>query len=117
MDFDKEMERALMADGEKLRALTGEDHGPWDLDDFALADEHRAELESLAAGYEASEYAETLLLKALQPHIDAFHADDRSDFTMRQLRISNDARANARRSGKSAKAIRAALRLLTGPTP
>jgi hypothetical protein len=24
-----EMERALEADGEKLRQLTGEDHGPW----------------------------------------------------------------------------------------
>jgi len=29
MDWDKEMEAALIADGEKLRALTGEDHGPW----------------------------------------------------------------------------------------
>lgn len=29
MDWDKEMERALIADGEKLRALTGKDHGPW----------------------------------------------------------------------------------------
>ena len=28
MTFDKEMEAALIADGEKLRALTGEDHGP-----------------------------------------------------------------------------------------
>lgn len=26
--MDKEMQRALEADGEKLRALTGEDHGP-----------------------------------------------------------------------------------------
>jgi len=26
--MDKEMMRALEADGEKLRALTGEDHGP-----------------------------------------------------------------------------------------
>jgi len=31
MDWDKKMEAALIADGEKLRALTGEDHGPWDL--------------------------------------------------------------------------------------
>lgn len=29
MAFDQEMEAALIADGEKLRALTGEDHGPW----------------------------------------------------------------------------------------
>lgn len=29
MDFDKEMEAALIADGEKLRELTGQDHGPW----------------------------------------------------------------------------------------
>lgn len=28
-DFDREMQRALEADGEKLRQLTGEDHGPW----------------------------------------------------------------------------------------
>lgn len=34
MNWDREMERALEADGEKLRQLTGEDHGP-----FALADE------------------------------------------------------------------------------
>jgi hypothetical protein len=26
--MDKEMQRALEADGEKLRGLTGEDHGP-----------------------------------------------------------------------------------------
>ncbi len=26
--MDKEMQKALEADGEKLRALTGEDHGP-----------------------------------------------------------------------------------------
>lgn len=26
---DREMEEALSADGEKLRGLTGEDHGPW----------------------------------------------------------------------------------------
>lgn len=29
MSADREMERALEADGEKLRQLTGEDHGPW----------------------------------------------------------------------------------------
>lgn len=27
--FDKEMQAALIADGEKLAALTGEDHGPY----------------------------------------------------------------------------------------
>ena len=31
MNWDREMERALKADGEKLRQLTGEDHGPWGL--------------------------------------------------------------------------------------
>lgn len=114
--FDKEMQAALMADGEKLAALTGEDHGPWDMADFILSDEHRAELEQLAAGFEASDYAETLLHQALKPHADAFHAGDRADFTMRQLRISNDARSTATRSRKSAAAIRAVLRLVTAPT-
>jgi hypothetical protein len=28
MSFDKAMQKALEADGEKLRQLTGEDHGP-----------------------------------------------------------------------------------------
>lgn len=28
MNFDKEMQKALESDGEKLRQLTGEDHGP-----------------------------------------------------------------------------------------
>lgn len=28
MNFDREMQRALELDGEKLRQLTGEDHGP-----------------------------------------------------------------------------------------
>jgi hypothetical protein len=28
--FSKEMMDALEADGEKLRQLTGEDHGPWE---------------------------------------------------------------------------------------
>jgi predicted nuclease with TOPRIM domain len=34
MNYDKEMEAALIADGEKLRALTGEDHGPWFGDEY-----------------------------------------------------------------------------------
>lgn len=29
MSYDREMQAALEADGEKLRQLTGEDHGPW----------------------------------------------------------------------------------------
>lgn len=29
MSYDREMQKALEADGEKLRQLTGEDHGPW----------------------------------------------------------------------------------------
>lgn len=29
MNIDREMQRALEADGEKLRQLTGEDHGPY----------------------------------------------------------------------------------------
>jgi hypothetical protein len=33
MDWDAEMQRALEADGEKLRQLTGEDHGPWFITD------------------------------------------------------------------------------------
>ncbi|MGO8211861.1 hypothetical protein ACC782_33815 [Rhizobium ruizarguesonis] len=117
MTFDKEMQAALIADGEKLAALTGEDHGPWDLADFVLSEEHRAELESLAAGYEASDYAESLLHEALKPHVEAFHAGDRTDFTMRQLRISNEARSVATRSRRSAEAIRAVLRLVTAPSP
>lgn len=32
MRHDREMQEALEADGEKLRQLTGEDHGPWFLD-------------------------------------------------------------------------------------
>ena len=32
MTFDKEMMRALEADGEYLRQMTGEDHGPYWLD-------------------------------------------------------------------------------------
>lgn len=31
--FDKEMQAALAADGEKLRAMTGEDHGPWEAEE------------------------------------------------------------------------------------
>lgn len=31
--MDKEMVKALKADGEKLRQLTGEDHGPFFIDD------------------------------------------------------------------------------------
>lgn len=34
MDFDLEMQRALEADGEKLRQLSGEDHGPWVLEPY-----------------------------------------------------------------------------------
>ena len=30
MTTDRDMQRALELDGEKLRQLTGEDHGPWD---------------------------------------------------------------------------------------
>lgn len=31
MTFSPETQAALIADGEKLAALTGEDHGPWEL--------------------------------------------------------------------------------------
>jgi hypothetical protein len=117
LTFSPETQAALIADGEKLAALTGEDHGPWDLADFVLSEEHRDELESLAAGYEASAYAESLLHDALKPHVEAFHADSRDDFTMRQLRISNEARSVATRCRISAEAIRAVLRLVTAPSP
>lgn len=117
MTFDKEMQAALIADGEKLAALTGEDHGPWDLADFVLSEEHREELESLAAGFEASDYAESLLHALLKTHAQDFHDGIRDDFTMRQLRICNDARSAAERSRKSAAAIRAVLRLVTAPSP
>jgi hypothetical protein len=36
MKMDREMQRALEADGEKLRQLTGEDHGPWELEEAPL---------------------------------------------------------------------------------
>ena len=47
-DWNDEMMRALEADGEKLRALTGADHGPWDTDlpeveERTMADIARAE--------------------------------------------------------------------------
>lgn len=32
-----EMEKALKADGEKLRGLTGQDHGPWLIDECESA--------------------------------------------------------------------------------
>lgn len=78
-----------------------------------LSQEHIKELVELAEGYEASDYAETLLAKALQPHRDAFNRDERDTVTMRQLRIQLDAEANARRSRRSAAAIRAALAALS----
>lgn len=31
--MNKEMQRALVADGEKLKAMTGKDHGPWEYPD------------------------------------------------------------------------------------
>lgn len=34
----REMQKALEADGDKLRALTGEDHGPFSLDDLFLTE-------------------------------------------------------------------------------
>lgn len=38
MTFDKEMQKALEADGEKLRQLTGEDHGPrWSVEQYQRA--------------------------------------------------------------------------------
>lgn len=38
MSFDREMMLALEADGEKLRQLTGEDHGPWSIEDCPECD-------------------------------------------------------------------------------
>lgn len=34
--LDDEMQSALEADGEKLRQLTGEDHGPFELPEFSV---------------------------------------------------------------------------------
>lgn len=38
IDWDLEMQRALEADGEKLRQLTGDDHGPWVLAECPCCD-------------------------------------------------------------------------------
>lgn len=38
---DKDMMRALQADGEYLEAMTGEDHGPYFLDDDEIFDTYR----------------------------------------------------------------------------
>lgn len=42
MTFPAEMQAALIADGEKLAALTGEDHGPWDMAGIVAKDKARA---------------------------------------------------------------------------
>lgn len=44
MNFDKEMMAALEADGEYLRQMTGEDHGP-----FGTVDAVEREMERLCA--------------------------------------------------------------------
>lgn len=33
MNWGREMQRGLGLDGEKLRQMTGEDHGPWSIED------------------------------------------------------------------------------------
>lgn len=38
MSAEREMMLALEADGEKLRQLTGDDHGPWFLEDCPACD-------------------------------------------------------------------------------
>ena len=48
MPFDKEMMRALEADGEKLRQLTGEDHGPVFIEPDSVAHKHGMEIATLA---------------------------------------------------------------------
>ena len=44
-----DMDQALQLDGEKLRQLTGVDHGPWDVSDYHLAD-----YQPPCAGYDES---------------------------------------------------------------
>lgn len=51
MSFDREMMKALEADGEKLRHLTGEDHGPW-----FIADEQYPGQAPCPACFESSGY-------------------------------------------------------------
>lgn len=51
MPFDKDMMRALEADGEKLRQITGEDHGPVflrDVDPDSAAGRHGMEIATFA---------------------------------------------------------------------
>lgn len=39
MSFDKKIQRALKVDGDKLRQLTGEDHGPYFVDEWETCSE------------------------------------------------------------------------------
>lgn len=53
---DDEMAKALALDGEKLRQLTGEDHGPWELDDPIPQGD--ADLAAFMQAHKADEYLE-----------------------------------------------------------
>lgn len=61
MNWDREMERALCADGEKLRQLTSEDHGPWV--DYAVDVCACDRLRRLLLGHAADRVATTVSLR------------------------------------------------------
>ena len=81
---------------------------------MTLSEESRDRLKELAEGYEAAAFAEQLVMDGLAVYRDKFLDNDRDPFTMRCLRIYNDAQTNRRNYSKDAIAVREALEILNG---
>ena len=65
--FDIEMQRALEADGEKLRQLTGEDHGPFNPPSERAVDWQFQRVDAEGDGY----FIEVLVRYSIEPYVPA----------------------------------------------
>lgn len=64
------------------------------------------------AGLLCSADAEQMVMDGFEKHVEAFDAGDRSDATMRRLRVYNEARANKNTWRRQADAIAYALQFI-----
>jgi hypothetical protein len=77
--------------------------------------ELRERLEEMFAGRLCAADAEQMVMDGFEKYVKLFHEGDRSDSTMRRLRVYNEARANKNDMRKEADAIAYALSFIPKP--
>ena len=81
-----------------------------------LSEESLDEILSLLEGFEVSAIVEQGIYDELKPASERFAEGDRTERTMRLMRVALEAHGTAKRSAKSAKALREVVRGVQVPS-